>query len=205
MRGSINGTGVLEIEVTTTAEDNSLARTVKIVEAEQSRKGNAQRLADRIAQALVPGIMILATMIAVAGSLLDAPHTWIARALVVLVAASPCALAIAAVVGIPQAAGHLTAGAIAAAAGLALQMLVLPFALEMLALRRMTHTAFGTLMALEPAIVVVLGLLVLGQSMTPIQLTGHPRRPGRSICSTWRKRSEDRPAESAEEIRAGST
>jgi len=92
--GSINGTGVLEVEVTTTAEDNSLARIVKIVEAEQSRKGDAQRLADRIAKPLVPGIMILATAIAVAGSLLDDPRTWIERALVVLVAASPCALAI---------------------------------------------------------------------------------------------------------------
>lgn len=92
--GSINGTGVLEVEVTTTAQDNSLARIVKIVEAEQSRKGNAQRLADRIAQPLVPGIMILATVIAIAGSLLDDPRMWIERALVVLVAASPCALAI---------------------------------------------------------------------------------------------------------------
>ena len=45
--GSINGTGVLEVAVTTTAEDDSLARIVNIVEAEQSRKGNAQRLADR--------------------------------------------------------------------------------------------------------------------------------------------------------------
>ena len=53
--GSINGTGVLEVEVTTTAEDNSLARIVHIVEAEQSRKGASQRLADRIAKPLVPG------------------------------------------------------------------------------------------------------------------------------------------------------
>ncbi len=93
--GSINGNGVLEVEVTTTAEDNSLARIVNIVEAEQSRKGDAQRLADRIAKPLVPGIMILAALIAIAGSLLGDPATWIERALVVLVAASPCALAIA--------------------------------------------------------------------------------------------------------------
>ena len=53
--GSINGTGVLEVEVTATAEDNSLARIVRIVEAEQSRKGASQRLADRIAKPLVPG------------------------------------------------------------------------------------------------------------------------------------------------------
>jgi cation-transporting ATPase G len=92
--GSINGTGVLEVEVTTTAEDNSLARVVRIVEAEQSRKGASQRLADRIAKPLVPGVMIVAAMIAVIGSLLGDSATWIERALVVLVAASPCALAI---------------------------------------------------------------------------------------------------------------
>ncbi|WP_407836147.1 heavy metal translocating P-type ATPase [Streptomyces sp. DSM 116496] len=92
--GSINGTGVLEVEVTATAADNSLARIVKIVEAEQSRKGTAQRLADKIAKPLVPGIMVLAAIIAVTGSILGDPTTWIERALVVLVAASPCALAI---------------------------------------------------------------------------------------------------------------
>src|SRR5690606_28846389 len=53
---SINGTGVLEVEVTATAQDNSLARIVRIVEAEQARKGTSQRLADRIARPLVPGI-----------------------------------------------------------------------------------------------------------------------------------------------------
>ncbi|MEW5811546.1 MAG: cation-translocating P-type ATPase [Actinomycetota bacterium] len=92
--GSINGTGALEVEVTTTAEDNSLARIVRIVEAEQSRKGASQRLADRIAKPLVPGVMIVAALIAVIGSLLGDSATWIERALVVLVAASPCALAI---------------------------------------------------------------------------------------------------------------
>ncbi|ROT33470.1 cation-translocating P-type ATPase [Micromonospora sp. HM5-17] len=92
--GSINGTGALEVEATATAADNSLARIVAIVEAEQSRKGAAQRLADRIAKPLVPGIMILAAAIAVIGSVAGDPRTWIERALVVLVAASPCALAI---------------------------------------------------------------------------------------------------------------
>src|SRR5699024_1784214 len=51
--GSINGTGALEVEVTAGAEDNSLAKIVRIVEAEQSRKGEAQRLADKIAKPLV--------------------------------------------------------------------------------------------------------------------------------------------------------
>lgn len=92
--GSINGTGPLEIEVTSTAENNSLARIVHIVEAEQSRKGPGQRLADSIAKKLVPGILIAAALIIVFGFIVGEPALWFERALVVLVAASPCALAI---------------------------------------------------------------------------------------------------------------
>lgn len=47
--------------------------------------------------------------------------------------------------------------------GLALLVPVLPFALEMLALRRLTAAAFGTLMSLEPALALVVGLVLLGQ------------------------------------------
>lgn len=60
----------------------------------------------------------------------------------------PIAALTAAVVGIPQAAGHLTIGILVAAARLAILLPVLPCALEMLALSRMTPTAFGTLVAL---------------------------------------------------------
>ena len=84
----------------------------------------------------------------------------------------PIAAATAAIVGIPQAAGHLTFGILAAAAGLAILLPVLPFALEMLALRRMTPTAFGTLMALEPAVGVLLGLLILHQQPSVVQGLG---------------------------------
>jgi inner membrane transporter RhtA len=84
----------------------------------------------------------------------------------------PIAALTAGTIGIPQAAGHLTPSALAAAVGLALLLPVLPFALEMLALRRMTTTAFGTLMALEPAIGVVLGLLVLHQAPAAIHVVG---------------------------------
>ncbi|MEV7572911.1 cation-translocating P-type ATPase [Pseudarthrobacter sp. NPDC089323] len=92
--GSINGTGPLEVEVTSTAENNSLARIVHIVEAEQSRKGPGQRLADNIAKKLVPGILIAAALIIAFGFIVGEPLLWFERALVVLVAASPCALAI---------------------------------------------------------------------------------------------------------------
>lgn len=84
----------------------------------------------------------------------------------------PIAAILTAFVGVPQALPHLGAGDLLAGLLLALLMPVLPFALEMAALRRMTHAAFGTLMSLEPAIGVVLGFLVLGQDMAVVQLVG---------------------------------
>ncbi|MFL0177020.1 cadmium-translocating P-type ATPase [Mycolicibacterium mucogenicum] len=93
--GAINGGGAIEVTVGALASDSSLARIVHIVEQAQEHKGAGQRLADRIAKPLVPAILILAVSIAAIGALLGDPMLWIERALVVLVAASPCALAIA--------------------------------------------------------------------------------------------------------------
>ncbi|MBX6723715.1 MAG: EamA family transporter, partial [Dactylosporangium sp.] len=84
----------------------------------------------------------------------------------------PLAAATAAIVGVPKAAGHVTVGVLAAATGLAILLPVLPFAFELLALRQMTATAFGTLMAVEPAIGVLLGLIVLRQKPSATQLVG---------------------------------
>ncbi|GAA2006151.1 EamA family transporter [Nakamurella flavida] len=84
----------------------------------------------------------------------------------------PVAAVTAALVGVPQSAGRMTVGVLLVAAGVALLVPVLTFALEMLALRRMTATAFGTLMAVEPAFAVLLGLLVLHQRPSPAQAVG---------------------------------
>lgn len=84
----------------------------------------------------------------------------------------PVAALAAAVVGVPQAWGAIDGRVLLIALGLAVLLPVLPFALEMLALRRMTHTAFGTLMAVEPAIGLTLGLLVLAQSPSLVQVVG---------------------------------
>ncbi|WP_449406881.1 heavy metal translocating P-type ATPase [Microbacterium maritypicum] len=104
--GSINTTGVLEVEATADGTDNSLTTIVELVEQAQADKGDRARLADRIARPLVPGVMILAMLVGVLGSLLTGdPELWITRALVVLVAASPCALAIAVPVTVVSAIG----------------------------------------------------------------------------------------------------
>jgi cation-transporting ATPase G len=92
--GAINTAGALEVETTAAGTDNSLTTIVELVEQAQAEKGDRARLADRIARPLVPGVLILAALVATLGSLLGDPELWITRALVVLVAASPCALAI---------------------------------------------------------------------------------------------------------------
>jgi len=48
--------------------------------------------------------------------------------------------------------------------GLAILLPVVPFTLEMMALRRLTMASFGTLMSIEPAFAMVIGFLVLSQA-----------------------------------------
>jgi inner membrane transporter RhtA len=56
--------------------------------------------------------------------------------------------------------------------GLAALNPVVPFTLEFLALRRLTASAFGTLMSLEPAIALLAGLLVLRQVPGALSVAG---------------------------------
>lgn len=56
--------------------------------------------------------------------------------------------------------------------GLAVVLPVIPFALEMNALRRLTTSAFGTLMSLEPAVALVVGLVGLHQTPAPGPFVG---------------------------------
>ncbi|MDQ3570529.1 MAG: cation-translocating P-type ATPase [Actinomycetota bacterium] len=120
---SINGGGVLEVEATALAAESSLARIVHIVEEAQEHKGASQRLAERIAKPLVPAIMVLAAVVAVTGSLLGAPSVWLHRALVVLVAAAPCAFAISVPVTVVAAIGAATRAGALIKGGIALEAL----------------------------------------------------------------------------------
>jgi inner membrane transporter RhtA len=79
------------------------------------------------------------------------------------------AVAGATVPGLPAA---LTPTVLLVGLGLGLLLPVVPFALEMLALRRLTTGAFGTLMALEPAIALVVGAVVLGQVPEVLGIVG---------------------------------
>nr|WP_235861644.1 cation-translocating P-type ATPase [Tersicoccus phoenicis] len=103
--GAVNGPGTLRVRATADGRDNSLTQIVALVEQAHARKGERARLADRIARPLVPAVLIVATLVAVFGVVIGDPGTWVERALVVLVAASPCALAIAVPVTVISAIG----------------------------------------------------------------------------------------------------
>ncbi|MET0863164.1 MAG: EamA family transporter [Nakamurella sp.] len=84
----------------------------------------------------------------------------------------PVAGVIATIVVGPSAIGMLTWQLLLVGLGLAVLLPVVPFTLELLALRRLTSAAFGTLMCLEPALAVMIGLVVLGQRPGVLPLLG---------------------------------
>jgi inner membrane transporter RhtA len=80
--------------------------------------------------------------------------------------------AVVAGVTVPGLLPALTPTVLLAGLGLGLLLPVVPFALEMLALRRLATGAFGTLMALEPAIALTIGAVVLGQTPKALGIVG---------------------------------
>ena len=91
--GTVNGQRALEVEVTRTYADNTLARIVHLVEEAQSQKSQAQRFVDRFATRYSPAVLVAAVLVAVSGPLLGGDWTeWALRGVTVLVAGAPCAL-----------------------------------------------------------------------------------------------------------------
>ncbi|WP_313404847.1 cation-translocating P-type ATPase [Aeromicrobium sp.] len=146
--GAINSAGALEIETIAAGTDNSLTTIVELVEQAQAEKGDRARLADRIARPLVPGVLILAALVALLGSILGDPDVWITRALVVLVAASPCALAISVPLTVVAAIGAASKFGVIVKSGAAFERFG--------TVRHVAVDKTGTLTRNEPAVTAVL-------------------------------------------------
>ncbi len=89
-----------------------------------------------------------------------------------LAVSMPVAGLVATAVAGPTVAPLLTWQVVLAGLGLAVLLPVIPFTLELLALRRLTAGAFGTLMSLEPAFATIIGLVALGQVPGLLPLVG---------------------------------
>lgn len=94
--GSINGEGYLEVKVTKSSHQTTLAKMVNLVEEARKKKSATEKFIDRFATFYTPAVIIFALAVATVPTLLfGLPfNIWIYRALVLLVVSCPCALAI---------------------------------------------------------------------------------------------------------------
>jgi Cd2+/Zn2+-exporting ATPase len=94
--GTINGSQSLEIKVSKLSSDSTIARLVQLVKEAQTQKSKTQIFTNKIEKIYVPAVLIAITLLLFAFLVIDEPFgASFYRAMAVLVAASPCALAIA--------------------------------------------------------------------------------------------------------------
>jgi len=108
--GTVNGDAALRIRVTAAAEDNTIARVVKLVEEAQESKAPTERFIDRFSRYYTPGVVVVAALVAALPPLLmgAAWSEWTYKGLAILLIGCPCAL----VISTPAAiAASLSAGA----------------------------------------------------------------------------------------------
>ena len=107
--GTINGEGALEVKVRRLAKDSTLSRIMSMVEEAQAQKSPTQQTVERFERVFVPAVLIGTALMIVVPPLFGLPfRESFLRAMTLLVAASPCALALgtpaAVLAGIAQAA-----------------------------------------------------------------------------------------------------
>ncbi|MGY0236539.1 EamA family transporter [Longispora urticae] len=118
-----------------------------------------------------------------------------------LAVSMPAAALVATFFGAPAAWPHLDWSLLLVGVGLALLIPVLPYTLELLALRELTTSAFGTLMSLEPAFALVVGAVMLHQIPGVLQGAGILLV---TLASFGAARTGSRPAPAAPELEVSS-
>jgi Cd2+/Zn2+-exporting ATPase len=172
--GTVNGEGALVIEVSVAVGDRTLDRVIKLVSEAQTQKAPTQQFTERFARVFVPVVLIGDLLLIVAPPLLGV-LSWpdaFARAMAVLVAASPCALALgtpaAVLAGIAQAARNgvlIKGGAHLEALG---------------AIRSLALDKTGTLTVGEPSVTDIVPMegvserMLLGSAAAVEQRSQHP-------------------------------
>lgn len=108
--GTINGDGVLRVKVTAEAQDNTIARVVRLVEEAQEAKAPTERFINRFSTYYTPGVVVVAALVAILPPLVAGASwgEWVYKGLAILLIGCPCAL----VISTPAAiAASLSAGA----------------------------------------------------------------------------------------------
>jgi Cd2+/Zn2+-exporting ATPase len=108
--GSVNSEAALRVRVTKAAEDNTIARIIRLVEEAQEARAPTERFIDRFSRVYMPAIVALALLVALVPPLFFGGEwaVWTYRALALLLIGCPCAL----VISVPAAiAAALSSGA----------------------------------------------------------------------------------------------
>ena len=94
--GTVNGDANLRVRVTAAAQDNTIARVIRLVEEAQESKAPTQRFIDRFSTYYTPSVVAFAALVATMPPLLGGAdwNEWIYKGLAVLLIGCPCALVI---------------------------------------------------------------------------------------------------------------
>ncbi len=104
--GTLNQTGMVDVRVTRTYENTTLARLIHMVEEAQEHKASLQHLVDRFARVYTPAVILLAILLATVPPLIWGDFgRWFFRSLSLLLIACPCALVISTPVALVAALG----------------------------------------------------------------------------------------------------
>ena len=94
--GSLNGEGLLVIEVQAVGVESVLSKIISLVEDAQTQKAPIQKLVDQVSAIFVPSVIVIAVITGLVNWFyLDSASIAILRAVSVLVIACPCALGLA--------------------------------------------------------------------------------------------------------------
>ncbi len=180
--GSINGEGVLEVEVTHLAKDNTISRMIRMVEEAQEKRAVSQKFVDRFASIYTPLIVLTALLAVVIPVLFfnqpllnpdEHTHGWLYRGLALLVVGCPCALVISTPVSIVSAISNAARHGILIKGGIYLE--------RMNAIKTFVFDKTGTLTEGKPAVVNVrsagcIGYPLVQSTPSSEMISGHLTR-----------------------------
>ncbi len=148
---TLNQQGTLEIETTAAFKDNTLSKLIHLVEQAQEQKGKTQAFIERFGRRYTPLVLFTSLLLLVLPYLLDLPPgPWAIRAVVLLVAAAPCALIMSMPVAIAAGIGQAGKNGVLIKGGVSLENLG--------KIRALAFDKTGTLTVGKPVVTDVLAL-----------------------------------------------
>ena len=150
--GTLNGEGLLRIEVARLVDDTTVARIVHMVEEAQTKRAPSQAFVDRFAAIYTPVVLALAAGVVLVPPLLfgQSWEPWIYRGLSLLIISCPCALVVSTPISIVSAISNAARRGVLIKGGVHLE--------QMGAIRAMAFDKTGTLTEGRPSVSDVVSL-----------------------------------------------